>query len=111
MYESPINKVIGDIVSKMVIDEEDRVMYQVNQAMGYEIDKNELVKALQYDRNQYEKGCRDALDTIAKEIRHFMLDVNPSSSESDYACNYILDFINECKNNNQERSLNNAKGI
>ena len=111
MYESPINKVIGDIVSKMVIDDEDKIMYQVKQAMGYEIDKNELAKALQYDRNQYEKGCRDALDTIADEIRHFMFEVNPSSSESDYACNYILDFINECKNDNQERLLNNAKGI
>lgn len=97
MFESPINKFIGDIVSKMVIDEEDSVMYQIKQAMGYEIDKNELVKALQYDRNQYEKGYRDALDKIAEEIRHFMLDVNPSSSESDYACNYIIEVIKRYK--------------
>ena len=32
---------------------------------------------------------------LKAEIRHFMFEVNPSSSESDYACNYILDFIDK----------------
>ena len=53
------------------------------------------------DSEQYKKGyadgCVDTLDIIAEEIRHFMLDVNPSSSESDYACNYILDVIKMIK--------------
>lgn len=35
------------------------------------------------------------LEEIKAEIRHFMLEVNPSSSESDYACNYILDLIDK----------------
>ena len=35
------------------------------------------------------------IDDIKAEIRHFMFEVNPSSSESDYACNYILDFIDK----------------
>lgn len=35
------------------------------------------------------------LEEIKAEIRHFMFEVNPSSSESDYACNYILDLINK----------------
>ena len=35
------------------------------------------------------------LEEIKAEIRHFMFEVNPSSSESDYACNYILDVINK----------------
>jgi len=34
------------------------------------------------------------LEDIKAKIRHFMFEVNPSSSESDYACNYILDLIN-----------------
>lgn len=42
------------------------------------------------------------LDKIAKEIRHFMFEVNPSSSESDYACNYILDVINKYKEGDAE---------
>lgn len=37
------------------------------------------------------------IDNIQAEIRHFMLEINPSSSESDYACNYILDIINKYK--------------
>lgn len=36
-----------------------------------------------------------AIDDIKAEIRHFMFEVNPSSSESDYACNYILDLIDK----------------
>ena len=36
-----------------------------------------------------------AWDRVKEEIRHFMIDVNPSSSESDYACNYILDIIDK----------------
>lgn len=35
------------------------------------------------------------LKEIKAEIRHFMFEVNPSSSESDYACNYILDLIDK----------------
>lgn len=62
-------------------------------------------------RRGYINGCEDTLKKLEEVVRHFMFVVNPSSSESDYACNYILDFINECKNDNQERLLNNAKGI
>lgn len=32
---------------------------------------------------------------IQSEIRHFMYDVNPSSSESDYACNYMINIIQQ----------------
>lgn len=36
-----------------------------------------------------------AWDKAKEEVRHFMIDINPSSSESDYACNYIFDIINK----------------
>ena len=42
------------------------------------------------------------LDKIAEEIRHFMFEVNPSSSESDYACNYILEVIKRYKEGGAE---------
>ena len=35
------------------------------------------------------------LDKLRAEIKHFMYDINPSSSESDYACNYILQIIDK----------------
>lgn len=40
---------------------------------------------------------REVLDKIRAEIKHFMYDVNPSSSESDYACNYILQILDKYK--------------
>jgi hypothetical protein len=40
---------------------------------------------------------REVLDKIKAEIKHFMYDINPSSSESDYACNYILQIIDKYK--------------
>lgn len=42
------------------------------------------------------------LDKIRAEIKHFMYDINPSSSESDYACNYILQIIDKYKAETEE---------
>lgn len=64
--------------------------------------ETELCECIDEARKKNDK-TNIVLDKIAEEIRHFMFEVNPSSSESDYACNYILDFINEYKNDNQEK--------
>lgn len=64
MYESPINKIIGEMKTQMIKDEEGQLMVQVTQAIGYDVDKNELIKALNYDRQQYEKGYADALKVL-----------------------------------------------
>lgn len=39
----------------------------------------------------------DVIDKIRAEIKHFMFDVNANSSESDYACNYILNILDKYK--------------
>ena len=44
----------------------------------------------------------DIIDKIRAEIKHFMYDVNPNSSESDYACNYILDILDKYKIESEE---------
>lgn len=44
----------------------------------------------------------DVLDKISSEIKHFMYHVNPNSSESDYACNYILDIIDKYKGESEK---------
>lgn len=38
---------------------EDTAHAEINTAIGFNIDKEELIKALAYDRNQYEKGYQD----------------------------------------------------
>ena len=53
-YESPIRIVAGEMTNKI----EDGIM-QVVQSYGIEVDKAELMRALQYDRKQYDKGYYD----------------------------------------------------
>jgi hypothetical protein len=62
MYESAIEKVVGEIQSQIIKQDDENIMYAVKQAAGYSVDKNELIKALKYDREQYEKGYRDGLN-------------------------------------------------
>ncbi len=59
MYESPITKIFTDISNQIMKQEEDRTMLTINQTVGYSVDKDELIKALNYDRQQYEKGYED----------------------------------------------------
>lgn len=68
MYESPITKIYGQIQSEIIKQDEEYLMCSVNQSVGYRVDKDELIKALQYDRDQYRKGYNDALDKIRAEI-------------------------------------------
>lgn len=55
MYKSPIDTLISDVVT----EEENAVMRAVVKC-DINVDKDELVKALAYDRGQYEKGYADA---------------------------------------------------
>ena len=60
MYESPINLYMDDIKRQVVKQQEDLILKAVqNIAIG--VDRDELIRALQYDRDQYEKGYQDAI--------------------------------------------------
>lgn len=54
MYESPI-----ELVSKDIQYEIENDICKAVQKLEIKIDKEELVKALKYDRSQYEKGYED----------------------------------------------------
>lgn len=54
MYEPPIKLIMGEMQTQF----EENCMRAV-QSYDFDVDKNELVKALEYDRNQYEKGYAD----------------------------------------------------
>lgn len=58
MYESPINLFVSDIATQVDKQIEATIVTAV-QKVGIDVDKDELIKALAYDRNQYEKGYRD----------------------------------------------------
>lgn len=55
-WESPINIIADEIVHKIERDAENNLMHTVKQTIGFEVDKEELLKALHYDRGQYNKG-------------------------------------------------------
>lgn len=63
MYESPINiyEIPRDIHRKMIQDQEEKVMECIWE-YGINVDKKELIKALNYDRHQYSKGYRDGYE-------------------------------------------------
>ena len=56
MYESPI-----EIIRKQMVTNFENQVLKAVQEVGVLVDKDELVKALQYDRGQYEKGYADGL--------------------------------------------------
>ena len=64
MYESPLTKIYGTIQNQIIKQDEENTMYVVNRAVGYDVDKEELIKALNYDRDQYKKGYADAMAVI-----------------------------------------------
>ena len=69
MYESPINRIYGEINNEIIRKDEEHLMTIITQQVGCQVNREELIKALQYDRNQYEKGFSDALDKIQAEIK------------------------------------------
>ena len=76
MYENPIEKIMGEIQSQVIENDENHLLCSVNQSIGYNVNKEELLKALQYDRHQYDKGYSDAIKH-KKEILDLVCDINP----------------------------------
>lgn len=67
MYKSPIEKIYGELQTQMVQEDENMVMKAIRK-VGINVDKEELIKALQYDRNQYTKGYEDCKKDVLDEI-------------------------------------------
>lgn len=62
MYQSPI-----EIISKEIRTTFENNVYQAIQDVGINVNKGELIRALQYDRDQYDKGYNDGYrDALAK---------------------------------------------
>ena len=70
MYESPITIKTEEIARNIIDKQEEYILTQVQ--MCVDVDKDELLKALQYDRRQYEKGYmdRDAEIVRCKDCVH-----------------------------------------
>ena len=70
MCETPIKL----IESQMRTDIENGI-YKAIKEVGIDVDKEELIKALQYDRDQYSKGYADGAKEFAKKFEKKIKDV------------------------------------
>lgn len=101
MYESPIIQNIADISTQIREAQDGRLIYEVQQAIGYDIDKEELIKALNYDRDQYQKGYEDGRkdsewtpltrDTLPKEGEDVLIQYK-SNGEDYMAVSRRIDY-------------------
>ena len=64
-YQSPIEMIMSDWETKVEGD-----MVKAVQHYGFNVDKDELLMALQYDRAQYDKGYSDGRFDAMKELVH-----------------------------------------
>ena len=62
MYESPIK-----LYEAMEMAKENEI-YKAIQKVGVTVDKDELVRALEYDREQYYKGFKDGKEAICEWV-------------------------------------------
>ena len=67
MYESPIKIITGKMQTQ--IDDE---IYRAVQNVGINIDKEELLKALEYDRGQFEEGFREGEKHTLQQIKNLL---------------------------------------
>ena len=63
MYESPI-----EMMSKRLEMHLDGEVMRAVHTVGIDVDKEELIRALKYDRDQYEKGFRDGVASVNEWI-------------------------------------------
>jgi hypothetical protein len=53
-YQSPVDLIVSEMNMKL-----DGTIFKAVQNVGVNVDRDELIKALQYDRQQYQKGYAD----------------------------------------------------
>ncbi len=73
-YESPIN--IVQSVQKDIAENVDKQIYTAIQQVGVIVNKDELIKALSYDRNQYEEGYKNGYMKAKEDLKTALTDVS-----------------------------------
>ena len=68
MYNSPI-EIITTEITRQINKQTEEAVYQALQSIGVNVNKDELIKALQYDRDQYDKGYADGVRAVIAKIR------------------------------------------
>lgn len=91
MYQSPINI----IETAMKMEMENEYMSQIKCAIGLDINKEELIRALKYDREQYQKGYEDAKAKALELIMKYVPDDDGTCSNAGADLRELLDEIED----------------
>ena len=67
MYEPPIELIVKDTYQKILEQREENIFKAILET-GVKVDKEELLKALKYDREQYNKGYVDGVKEFAERL-------------------------------------------
>lgn len=70
MYKSPIEIIQG----QMRMEQENNILRAVYE-QDIRVDKHELLRALQYDRGQYEKGYQDGFNQAVNQVKSYLIDL------------------------------------
>lgn len=73
MYKSPAEvwvKNYSDAIMEEYNKQQDEHIYKCIIDTGVTVDKEELIKALKYDRGQYRKGYLDGINDFAEKFRN-----------------------------------------
>ena len=80
MWDSPITKVSTDIQTKLAEAEEGKIMMIVEETIGYHVDKEKLIKALNYSKEQYDKGYAEGCDDVYSKIKQAIDEITDESA-------------------------------
>ena len=97
MYESPVNLIYHESERQIIQEQEQTILKAI---IGYDvvINKEELIKAINYDRNQYSKGYKDGVNDILDKIR---AEIKTMSGDIETIAN-VLEIIGKYKAESEE---------
>lgn len=96
MYNSPIELIVSDWQHQLMEQQENQI-YQAVYSTGVNVDKDELIKALMYDRNQYEKGYMDGARDLAERLKEEIKDCL-FAYEAGNQCERVDELLKEMEN-------------
>lgn len=110
-YKSPINIYMGEHnpintaaqkAAHDIIAKEEEYIYKYIADIGVRVDKEELLRALNYDRDQYHRGYRDGYDDARDKYERLWIPITERLPESD---GYYLVTINTGHYNSETREI------
>lgn len=96
MYESPI-KIIESTIDSIYKDiakkRDDAIFAEIQSSFGVDLDRGELIRALQYDRDQYNKGYADGKRDAMEELVRCKDCTYCEKAFDDYWCNFHWNYV------------------